>query len=131
MLSLKVQALFWYKGGRKGSMVPSKMSIDWKDRATESERKLALLREVLLDVDALLNLGKRQADVVFARLRREDDPITKRIEDALLETDREARNQDVMTPRPRLSPHETGPLPAIHARPVAPAQGGIPLVHQD
>src|SRR3972149_8396784 len=86
MLSLKVQALFWYKGGRKGSMVPSKMSIDWKDRATESERKLALLREVLLDVDALLNLGKRQADVVFARLRREDDPITKRIEDALLET---------------------------------------------
>ena len=58
----------------------------WRDRALEAERKLVRAREVLLDVDALLNMGKRQARAVLARFEREERPIPERVEAALLET---------------------------------------------
>ena len=58
----------------------------WRDRALEAENKLARAREVLLDVDALLNMGKRQAQAVAARFQREERTIPERVEAALLET---------------------------------------------
>lgn len=58
----------------------------WRDRALLAERRVELLREVLLDVDAILNLSSREAPTIFSRLKREARPVSLRVQEALLET---------------------------------------------
>lgn len=58
----------------------------WRDRALAAERKLIEIREVLLDVDAVINMRGRAAQVLVDRIRRDPRPIHSRVEEALLDT---------------------------------------------
>lgn len=58
----------------------------YRERARQAEDKIQALREVLLDVDALLNLNTRERMVVAMRLTRDERSISRRVQDILLDT---------------------------------------------
>lgn len=58
----------------------------WRDRAILAEARIEVLRQVLLDVDVILNLSSREPTAIMARLRRDERPISRRVQDVLLAT---------------------------------------------
>jgi len=111
-----------------GDLVPELLRAQEQIREERRQNERLILRE---RERTTFEIGKirQEAEKRLADILQENRTLLRTL--ARLQTDKEALEQDVMMLRARLSTHENGHLPAIHARPVAPAQGGIPLVHQD
>ena len=58
----------------------------WRERAIQAEARIEIMRQVLLDVDVILNLASREPTAIMARLRRDERPISRRVQDVLLAT---------------------------------------------
>lgn len=69
-----------------GTSMAPQQTDPWRERALAAEARNEFLREVLLDVDAILNVPTREPVAIMARVRRDARSISKRVEDALLDT---------------------------------------------
>lgn len=69
-----------------GTSMAPQQTDSWRERALAAEARNTLLREVLLDVDAILNIPSREPVAIVARVRRDERSICQRVQDALLDT---------------------------------------------
>jgi hypothetical protein len=111
-----------------GDFVPELLRAQEQIREERRQNERLIVRE---RERASFEIGKirQEADKRVTDILQENRTLLRTL--ARLQTEKEALEQDVMMLRAKLSLHENGHVPAVHARPVAQAQGGISLVHPD